>query len=98
MTSLLALPSWIRRAAPQRTATPLVSDLLAGQRQAVDLAPGDTLRVAEGRVRVMLPPRWLGDALLQPSQTLGAGEVHRCVERGAVTLLAIEASRVQRAR
>jgi len=97
MTTLPALPSWFRRAAPLPAALPIVFDLLAGQQRALDLAPGDSLRVAGGRVRLDLPARWLGESRVQPAQTLREGDVHRCVEHGTVTLLALETSRVQRA-
>ena len=96
MTHTLALPTWIRRAARTPAALPRTFELLAGQQLSVSLVPGDGVFVAEGRVALQLPARWLADTLVRPCLTLRAGDVHRCIERETVTLVANETSRVQR--
>lgn len=96
MTLPLALPTWIRRAIGTPTAPPRVFELLAGQQQPVSLAPGDGLRVAHGCVVLQLPARWLAETLVRPVVTLRAGDVHRCIEREAIVLVASDSSRVQR--
>ena len=96
MTLPLALPTWIRRAVGVPTTSPRVFELLAGQQQPVSLVPGDGLRVAHGCVVLQLPARWLAETLVCPVLTLRAGEVHRCIERETITLVANESSRVQR--
>jgi hypothetical protein len=96
MMFTLSLPSWIRRAARAPAAPPRAFELLAGQQQCIELAPGEALRIDSGRVLLQWPARWLAETLVRPSQVLRAGDVHRCVERTAVTLVANETSRVQR--
>jgi hypothetical protein len=97
MTSTLAPLSWFRRAVRPPAALPRSFELLAGQQQAVDLEPGDMLRVADGCVHLCLPARWLAETLVRPSQTLRAGDAYRCREGETVTLVAIGTSRVRRA-
>jgi hypothetical protein len=96
MTSTLAPLSWFRRAVRSPAVLPRSFELAAGQQQAVELEPGDVLRIAGGCVTLGLPVRWLAETLVRPSQTLRAGDVHRCLERETVTLVAMQTSRVQR--
>lgn len=77
-------------------APPRAFELLAGQQMSLSLKPGDGLRVAGGCVVVQLPARWLAETLVRPCLALRAGDTYRGVERGTVTLVANETSRLER--
>ncbi|WP_422097985.1 hypothetical protein [Variovorax sp.] len=56
-------------------------------RTAVDA--GTWLQVAEGRVRVSSPPRWIGEAVWTAHTVLGEGEMHGVEHGGWIELTAL---------
>jgi hypothetical protein len=56
-------------------------------RTAVDA--GTWLQVAEGRVRVSAPPRWIGEAVWTAHTVLGEGETHGVEHGGWIELTAL---------
>ena len=69
--------------------------LQPGQTLRVAVDAGFTLLVAQGCVRVVSPPAWIGDAVFSVKTTLHDGEAH-VVERGGwIEVSALSVARVR---
>ncbi|MBC8055650.1 MAG: hypothetical protein H7Y61_03640, partial [Rhizobiales bacterium] len=60
-----------------------------GERRLLRAATGSRWRTSRGAVRLIEPPRWLGEHVVQIDTTLRGGQPHRIDAGGWVTLHAL---------
>jgi hypothetical protein len=98
MTFALTLPTWLRRVVSPKAASRRTFELLAGQRLELSLAANDGVHICAGEVVLLRPPRWIGDALMDPGAfRLREGDAWTSVERECVTLVGSKTSRIVQA-
>jgi hypothetical protein len=95
MTFALTLPTWFRRVVSPKAVSCRTFELLAGQRLELSLAANDGVHICAGEVVLLRPPRWIGEALIDPGTLrLREGDAWTSVERECVALVGNTTSRI----
>jgi len=84
-----------RRTEQCAAATPPVRQLAAHACLHLQVRAGTRIQLLQGRVRLVEPPRWLGETMVWPARALEPGGLHVLQQGGWLSLQALDAQPVR---